>query len=363
VSVREDPNNPGCFIIDCRPDGYKGKRLRVSFEGTRQAAEEWERSAMRRHVNVGLDRARTIAGIWPSWITYYRANRAARTADDATDCWRHLKERFGRLQPKVLTRQLVEGYKQERIKQGVKPRTVNKELSYLSSMLTWAAENDLCDPIPFSLPKFPAKMTKPPKPRPLIPQQLTDILDALEPKYRLIYLLMADAGLRRNEAMQLTREQVEFETGVIFVAGKGSKERIVPITTDRLMAELITRKKVKGWLTVNPTTKKPYLTIRKALLRAAKKAGIEKHLYHHLLRHSFGTVATVAGYDLSALQSIMGHSSPATTGIYQHLAGEYLRVQGRKLNNMVVDSRPGSIVDSRPHGVMDSDTKDDEIIK
>ncbi|WP_370459585.1 tyrosine-type recombinase/integrase [Desulfopila sp. IMCC35006] len=54
------------------------------------------------------------------------------------------------------------------------------------------------------------------------------------------------------------------------------------------------------------------------------------------MRHSFGTAATVAGHDLSALQSIMGHSSPNTTGIYQLMAGEYLRVQGRKLNDKVM---------------------------
>ena len=82
------------------------------------------------------------------------------------------------------------------------------------------------------------------------------------------------------------------------------------------------------------------MTIRKALLRAAKAAGVDKHLYHHLLRHTFGTQATTAGYDLSALQSIMGHASVATTGIYQHLAGEYLRTQGRKLNDLVKTERP-----------------------
>ncbi len=151
---------------------------------------------------------------------------------------------------------------------------------------------------------------------------------------------MADTGMRRNEALTLTREQVEFENGIIFVIGKGSKERIVPITTDRLMMELRAKEQVKGWLSVNPLTKRPYLTIRKALIRAAEQAGLGKHLYHHLLRHSFGTNATAAHLDLSSLQSIMGHSSPSTTGMYQHLAAEYLHQQGRKLNDLVKNECP-----------------------
>ncbi|MCP4340413.1 MAG: tyrosine-type recombinase/integrase, partial [Desulfobulbaceae bacterium] len=162
-------------------------------------------------------------------------------------------------------------------------------------------------------------MTKAPKPRPLILAQITAMYEAIDLQYKLVFLLMADAGLRLSEAMTLTREQVEYEQEIIFVIGKGDKERIVPITTDRLMAELTKRRGTKGWLTVNPRTKLPYRDIKKAIFRAADKAGIDKHVYHHLLRHSFGTAATVAGYDLSALQSIMGHSSPNTTGIYQNL--------------------------------------------
>jgi len=299
-----------------------------------------ERSYMRRHVELPRPTARTIAGIWPSWLAYYRANRAASTAADAETCWVHLRPVFGRLQPKVLSRQLLEQYKQNRISQGVKHRTVTKELSYLSSLLKWAAQNDYCDPIPFPVAGFGRKLTAPAKPRPLTPVQISKLLEFLEPEYRLPFLLMADAGLRRAEALQLRREHVEFEHGVIFVTGKGGKERIVPITTDRLAAELETRRETRGYLTVNPETGRPYLTIRKALIRAAAKAGVDKHLYHHLLRHTFGTQATTAGYDLSALQAIMGHASAATTGIYQHLAGEYLRTQGRKLNDLVKTECP-----------------------
>lgn len=335
MSVRPNPTAPGEWIVDCRPDGYKGKRVRVSIPGTEEQARQWERQIMRRHVDISSPTARSLAGIYPIWLASYRIDHAARTVEDAADCWTHLKTVFGRLQPKVITRQVIDNYKRTRLEAGVKPRTINKELTYLSVLLKWAAAHDYCDPLPYEIQKFPKKMAAAPKPRPLQPAQITAIYEAIDPEYKLAFLLMADCGLRRNEAMSLTREQVEFDAGVIFVTGKGSKERIVPITSDRLMAELEKRRGIKGWLTVNPSTKRPYLTIRKALLRAAAKAGIDKHLYHHLLRHSFGTAATVAGYDLSALQSIMGHSSPVTTGIYQHLAGEYLRDQGRKLNDKI----------------------------
>ncbi|MCP4340807.1 MAG: tyrosine-type recombinase/integrase, partial [Desulfobulbaceae bacterium] len=110
-------------------------------------------------------------------------------------------------------------------------------------------------------------MAAPPKPRPLMPAQITAIYEAIEPEFKLVFLLMAYCGLRRNEAMHLIREQVELDSGVILVTGKGRKERIVRITTYRLMAELLKRKETKGWLTINPSTKRPYLNIRKALLR------------------------------------------------------------------------------------------------
>lgn len=291
---------------------------------------------MRRHVEVAAVAARSMGSIYHQWISYYRANRAESTAKDVESCWRQwLGPKFSRLQPKVLTRAMIEGYKAERIRTGVKPRTVTKELSYFSAMIDWAADNDLCDRVPFKIVGFSKKMTAPPKPRPLTPMQITAVWGAIEPEYKLIFLLMADAGLRISEALHLRREHVEFGHGVIFVIGKGNKERIVPITTDRLQAELDLRREVVGLLSVNRRTGRAYNSIKKALDRAALAVGLGKHLHAHLLRHSFGTNATAAHYDLSALQAIMGHCSAQTTGMYQHLAGEYLRSQGRLLQGMI----------------------------
>lgn len=347
MSVSEHPKEPGAFIIDCRPNGYKGKRERTIVYCSKSEAIALERVIMRRHVDTPDPTPRTLGAIYGAWMAYYRANRSASTVEDASMCWRlHLSIKFSRVQPKYITRATIEQYKSSRISEGVKHRTVNKELSYLSGMIKWAADNDYCEPIPFSIVGFTNKLTRAPRPRPLTSEQITSIYQIIEPEYKLIFLLMADAGLRRNEAMTLQRSNIEFGHGIIFVTGKGNKERIVPITTDRLMDELRKKEGGKGWLSVNSTTKRPYLTIRKALIRAAEKVGLGKHLHHHLLRHSFGTVATIAGYDLSALQSIMGHSSPSTTGIYQHLAGDYLRNQGRKLNDMVKNECPHGRSDS-----------------
>ena len=156
---------------------------------------------------------------------------------------------------------------------------------------------------------------------------------------------MADAGLRRNEALQLKAKDVDVEQGVIFILGKGSKERVVPIFTDRLRKELTLKlesinptKNANKYLTFNSMTGKPYITIRKALLRAVKEAEIDKHVSHHLLRHSFGTNATIAGMSQKSLQLSMGHSSVVTTGIYQHLSAEYLRAEGAKFNAKIEKS-------------------------
>ncbi len=331
MSVKPDPTTPGTWIIDCRPGGYQGKRLRKRVEGTRELAEQVHQLLMRKPpADYKRPANQTLSQIYREWIAYYPNAAAKSTVEDAKSCWSHLEPVFGRHLVKTLSERLIENYKSDKSK-SLKPRTINKHLTYLSSMLKWAARSGLCDKLHFDIPFYPAKMTRAAKPRPISAEQITAIYEAIEPEYKLIFLLMSDAGLRRNEALQLKRDHVEYDSGLIFVTGKGSKERIVPISTNRLRVELIKVVYKSGYLSTNPRTGRPYLSIRKALLRAAEKAGIDKHIYHHLLRHSFGTNATISGVDVKALQSIMGHSSADTTQIYQHLSAEYLRDQIKKM--------------------------------
>lgn len=331
MSVKKHPKKKGHYIIDCRPDGYKGTRLRLPFKGSELDALELERDLMMSNKPASGKVAPSITDIVPYWMEFYKNNKLANTYADANTCMKHLLPFFGKYRPNHLTRTLIEQYKTIRL-ESVKKRTINKELSYLSSMVNWAIENEYANALPFKIKGFPAKQTKAPRPRPLSQKEITAVYNAIEPVYKLIFLLMADAGLRRNEALHLSAEDVFLDEGIIFIRGKGDKQRIMPITTDRLKKHLAEKEGVTGFLSVNPSTEKPYYSIRKALLRAAKQAKISKSVHHHVLRHSFGTNATVAGIDLKAVQAMMGHESPDTTAIYQHIAADYLKEQAAKMN-------------------------------
>lgn len=339
MGIRTDPADPNLHHIDCRPDGYKGRRVRVDFQGSREDAEEYYRALMRRPMSRPLPKPMTLKAMWPEYLKHCEAHWSSTTVRDFLICWeRHLCEYWGGLYPKQITRPLVEQYKQRRLaaprragKSGtaIKPKTIHKELQYISGMVNWAVRMDYCDPLPFKIEGFPQKLLRAPKPRPLMPEQVAALLAALRPAVRLPVLLMVDAGLRASEALTLKRSQVNLERGVIYVLGKGRKERIIPVVTSRLREAL--ERAVHGagddYLTVNPKTGRPYVCIKKSLMTAARRAGIEQHVYQHLLRHTFGTVATAAGVAQAALQNMMGHSSPVTTGIYQTLAAEQLRQQ------------------------------------
>lgn len=134
--------------------------------------------------------------------------------------------------------------------------------------------------------------------------------------------------------MTLMADDVNESHKTVTVKGKGSKYRTIPWTSNRLASELLKAldKRQTGHLVVNKSTAKPYYSIRKALLRAAKKAGIERDIDHHLLRHTFLTLAAEKGIMPHALQQIAGHSSIETTNkIYTHVRRDFVRDEVEKI--------------------------------
>jgi integrase/recombinase XerD len=150
------------------------------------------------------------------------------------------------------------------------------------------------------------------------------------------------SGLRLSELRQLRLEQLHLEAGFVTVIGKGNKERVVPV--GRKAVESLNRHLETGRprLVTTRTPAAVFLnnrggafaqtTLWGRIKRRVRRAGIERNVTPHMLRHSFATHLLEHGADLRVIQELLGHASINTTEIYTHVAGNRLREVHRKFH-------------------------------
>ncbi|MCA1758775.1 MAG: site-specific integrase [Bacteroidales bacterium] len=143
-------------------------------------------------------------------------------------------------------------------------------------------------------------------------------------KHKSIISVMYSCGLRRSEAINLKPTDIESDRMLIKIrGGKGKKDRYVPLSSGvlNLVRKYYREMKPENWLfqgeNGNPYSETSVLNIVKA---AARKAGITRRVYPHILRHSFATHHLEQGTDLRYIQIWLGHSSTKTTEIYTHVS-------------------------------------------
>ena len=153
---------------------------------------------------------------------------------------------------------------------------------------------------------------------------------------RAIIETLYGSGLRVSELVNLTLSNVFFKEDIIRVTGKGEKERLVPLGSyskryiQIYVEEIRNLKKIKKTdydiLFLNRNGKKITRAMIFTIVKdSAKKAGIEKKISPHTLRHSFATHLLENGADLRSIQLLMGHESITTTEIYTHLDNKHLK--------------------------------------
>lgn len=143
------------------------------------------------------------------------------------------------------------------------------------------------------------------------------------------------SGLRVSELVDLRISRVNLDECLTIVYGKGSKQRMVPLSPRSV--ELITRYlPQRSELDIKPKGEDVlFLNRRGAPLSRvmvfyiirdlARLAGIQKTVSPHTLRHSFATHLLEGGANLRAIQEMLGHESIATTELYLHLDRSHLR--------------------------------------
>jgi site-specific recombinase XerD len=151
--------------------------------------------------------------------------------------------------------------------------------------------------------------------------------------YRTLLMLLYSTGLRRTEASLLKVSDIDSERRVIHVRhGKGSRDRDVPLTTRLLEALRQYWRWKKPRVYLFPSTpghrgvEQPISgeTVWHACHRAAVKAGIQKPIGPHTLRHCFATHLLEAGADLRTIQLLLGHRELKHTIVYLHLSQRHL---------------------------------------
>ena len=151
----------------------------------------------------------------------------------------------------------------------------------------------------------------------------------------LLELLYA-TGLRVTELVSLPVSATKGDPRMLFVRGKGGRERMVPLSQPA-------RQAVKEWLAarseLNSSKTSPFLfpangktghltrqSVFLLLKSMAAKAGLEaEHISPHVVRHAFATHLLSNGADLRAIQTLLGHADISTTEIYTHVLEDRLR--------------------------------------
>ena len=152
---------------------------------------------------------------------------------------------------------------------------------------------------------------------------------------RAIIEVLFSCGLRVSELTNLKLSNLYIEEQYIRVMGKGSKERLVPISP-RALDELSYWFADRNVMKIKPgeedyvflNRRGQHLTRTMILImikRYAVEAGIKKTISPHTLRHSFATSLLEGGADLRAIQAMLGHESIGTTEIYTHIDTSTLR--------------------------------------
>lgn len=158
----------------------------------------------------------------------------------------------------------------------------------------------------------------------------------------LMIKLMYSSGLRVSELVTLPENAINYDLKQILIYGKGSKERIVPVTKEVIddvfeyleCRRLFLAGRKSKWMFPSVTSLSGHITrdgFFKNLKKIAAKAGIAQEKVHpHVLRHSFATKLVNNNADLRSIQKMLGHENIVTTEIYTHITTKKLAEEVKK---------------------------------
>ena len=222
---------------------------------------------------------------------------------------------------------------------GIHPRSQARIISGIKSFYRFLLLDEYITADPTELlesPKIGLKL-----PEVLTVNEINDILDTIDlslpegQRNRAMLEVLYSCGLRVSELISLRYSDVYFDEGFIRVEGKGSKQRLVPISETAIREiknYLLDRNLMvvkKGFEDILFLSRRGTALSRIMVFHIIKQqtemAGVHKNVRPHTFRHSFATHLLEGGANLRAIQEMLGHEKITTTEIYTHIDRQFLR--------------------------------------
>jgi integrase/recombinase XerD len=207
----------------------------------------------------------------------------------------------------------------------LKPSSLAHRVRFIKSLFRWSHEEG-------HIQKKPAAKIKEPKVGKRIPKFLTEreiehLREAcLTPLENALFEFMFSTGCRIGEIVSLDKNSVNWSNRSVIVRGKGDKEREVyfNVRSDIWLKRYLDDRKDKDqavFVTERIPHRMSIAQMRNIIKRISQRAGINKEIHPHQLRHSYATNLLNNGAPLEVIQSLLGHEKSETTRIYAQLSG------------------------------------------
>jgi integrase len=279
-----------------------------------------------------------------------------------------LTAKFGDLPLRAFNTLLLEKYQTERLQRGVKhkllkkkadgsravcdsqkepkankPATINRHIATLKHMFTKAVEWDMVEEATLKkVRKVKLLEENNRRLRYLSKEECHNLLNQCDSHVRPIVVMGLSTGMRKNEILGLTWDNVDMKHGFILLEHtKNGERREIPINaTARAALKSVTRRLDVPYVFHDDETGKRYGDIKKGFSGACRRAGI-KDFHFHDLRHTFASHLVMAGKDLTTVKDLLGHKTLTMTLRYSHLAPAHkaaaVEVMDDILNDAVID--------------------------
>jgi integrase len=349
ITLRERRDRPGKFIVDVRRGADRNTQ---TFGSHREAAafkREVELAHNRGELDLQPEQPRTLEDAITAFLKAKALEQLAPTtlATYESLLVRTALPRLGnRRALRDFSRSDLERYRDARLKEGVTPTTVLRELDRLRALFTWATRQELIPANPAANLRFPRPLEKPKDW--LRSPEIHGFLHACLEPFATIARFTLFTGLRRREVVYLQREDVDLANNLVQIRRKphlgfrpkSGHERSVPIDpTLRPLLERHLKEEVApapdAWVfPQRDGTRRSAATRWFALStqEAAARAGINRRLTFHDLRRTYGAMLIEAGVGIYEVSRLLGHADVRITQkVYAPLSGVYLADTAAKL--------------------------------